>query len=276
MSDHTFKGKLAGLPFVSRLAGARGRVGLDYEGETLGGRTVVRTAPDRHGRLKRVLTVLGTQQSAMWVDDPYGELVFPYLQLFDVGIDALASRPLRVLLIGGGGFAWPRHVLATYPDVALDVVEIDPRMIEIARDHFLLDELEDRYGVSGERRLRVICRDGRDYLASLPGGAYDLIANDCFIAGEPAASLADEDAVVLLHHALVPHGIYLANVVSALAGQAAGPIDDLSEVLGTQFACVSVVPCEPESPVVPSNNVVIASDIDRPYPGAWATFSFAR
>ena len=81
---------------------------------------------------------------------------------------------------------------------------------------------------------------------------------------------------MLLHHALVPHGIYLANVVSALAGQAAGPIDDLSEVLGTQFACVSVVPCEPESPVVPSNNVVIASDIDRPYPGAWATFSFAR
>ena len=310
MSAHTFKDKLAGLPWLSRFAGGEGRAGLNFEGETCGGRTVVRTAPGHHGRMKRQLIVMGTEQSAMWMDDPYGELVFPYLQLFDLGIDALRQdglgpdgpdlgepgsdvpgptyredsrlewaspsyRPLRALMIGGGGFAWPRHVLAAYPEVCLDVVEIDQRMIDIAREYFLLDELEAHYGASGEGRLRVFQEDGRVYLAGIAARTYDVIVNDCFIAREPAASLADADAAVLLHQALAPGGIYLSNVVGALLGPDARPLVRVTESLGTRFALVSIVPCEPETPALMSNNVVIASDADRAYPGTWMTCRFA-
>ena len=310
MSAHTFKDKLAGLPWLSRFAGGEVRAGLNFEGETCGGRTVVRTAPGHHGRMKRQLIVMGTEQSAMWMDDPYGELVFPYLQLFDLGIDALRQdglgpdgpdlgepgsdvpgptyredsrlewaspsyRPLRALMIGGGGFAWPRHVLAAYPEVCLDVVEIDQRMIDIAREYFLLDELEAHYGASGEGRLRVFQEDGRVYLAGIAARTYDVIVNDCFIAREPAASLADADAAVLLHQALAPGGIYLSNVVGALLGPDARPLERVTESLGTRFAQVSIVPCEPETPALMSNNVVIASDADRAYPGTWMTCRFA-
>ena len=77
-------------------------------------------------------------------------------------------------MIGGGGFAWPRHVLAAYPEVCLDVVEIDQRMIDIAREYFLLDELEAHYGASGEGRLRVFQEDGRVYLAGIAARTYDV------------------------------------------------------------------------------------------------------
>ena len=69
----------------------------------------------------------------------------------------------RVLVLGGGGFAWPKHVLATHPEVSLDVVEIDPAIIRIARKHFFLDEAIEKFDPV-HARLRLICDDGRAFL----------------------------------------------------------------------------------------------------------------
>ena len=38
----------------------------------------------------------------------------------------------RTLMIGGAGFTFPREYLRTYPNATIDVVEIDPQMVEIA------------------------------------------------------------------------------------------------------------------------------------------------
>lgn len=45
----------------------------------------------------------------------------------------------KTLIIGGAGYSFPKSYLQKYPGKQMDVVEIDPQMTQIARDHFYLD-----------------------------------------------------------------------------------------------------------------------------------------
>lgn len=256
---------------VPRLAGAL--LGLEAEYETLGGRTVVRTTKEG-GRRKRLLIVRGTQQSALWLDDPFGEPPFPYLRLFDRTFCA-RPRPRNILMIGGAGYSWPRHALSAHPEIKLTVVEIDPMMNVIAHSWFFLDVLEQRHGPRGDGRLQLIVSDGASHLESCAsaGVRYDAILNDTFVASRPAHSLMDDHAASLIHRCLTPGGVYLCNIVSALAGPEATVLNDMVDLLAAHFAQVSVVPCSLEHLEDPSNNIVIASDGEHLFPGTWMTYS---
>ena len=254
---------------------------LEFSGMTLGGTTQVRTIDFPSGRQMRLLLVEDTQQSALWLDDPHGDLPFPYLQRFDLAFyENNASEknntprqnnaPERLLLIGGGGFAWPRHMLANYPRASLDVIELDEQIVALARKWFYVDELERQFGPSGENRLHIYTVDGRSYLEILPPNKrYDVILNDCFIAHKPAESLMDVSAAELIHAHLNANGMYISNIVSALMGPQATILNTVIHMLCAHFAYVDVIPCSLEEPTEPGNIVVIASDQQRNFPGTW-------
>lgn len=42
----------------------------------------------------------------------------------------------HALMLGGAGYSFPQSFLATYPDAHIDVVEIDPKVTELARTYF--------------------------------------------------------------------------------------------------------------------------------------------
>lgn len=269
------KGALGNL-LGNKLLGARGGLlgntpqsVLEYSGCTFGGATEIRRITFSDGRVMRLLLVEGTQQSAIWLTDPAGDPPFPYLQLFDL---AFYTTPLpeRLLLIGGGAFVWPRHILHTYPQACLDVVELDEQIVNLARDWFGLQHLEKMYGPTGENRLHISVSDGRYFLESLsPQVHYDVILNDSFVAERPAESLMDDAAVALIHRQLQPGGMYISNIVSALLGSEAAVLNAILDVLCRYFAYVEVIPCTREEPEIPSNVVVIASDTQRSFPGTW-------
>ena len=254
---------------------------LEFSGMTLGGTTQVRTIDFPSGRQMRLLLVEDTQQSALWLDDPYGDLPFPYLQRFDLAFyennapeknntPKQNDASERLLLIGGGGFAWPRHMLANYPSASLDVVELDEQIVTLARKWFYVDELERQFGSSGENRLHIYTVDGRSYLESMPPNKrYDVILNDCFIAHKPAESLMDVSAAELIHAHLNANGMYISNIVSALMGPQATILNTVIHMLCAHFAYVDVIPCSLEEPTEPGNIVVIASDQQRNFPGTW-------
>ena len=65
----------------------------------------------------------------------------------------------------------------------------------------------------------------------------------------------------MAHDALKPGGLYLANVVSALHGARARTIVRVTSALEQTFSHVLILPLGADTPRVPDNNVVIASDM---------------
>ena len=75
-------------------------------------------------------------------------------------------------MIGGAGFAYPKSLLVNHPGVRLDVVEIDPAMVALAREHFCLDRLEALLAVEGRADdLRIFVEDGAAFLRGEGGAA---------------------------------------------------------------------------------------------------------
>ena len=142
------------------------------------GEATVYTMPDEDGSLVRMLNVGGVLQSATYTDERWAVCPFAYLRAFDhlfEAADLSAPRPLtvgRVLMIGGAGFAYPKSLLVNHPSVRLDVVEIDPAMVALAREHFCLDRLEALLAVEGRADdLRIFVEDGAAFLRGEGGAA---------------------------------------------------------------------------------------------------------
>lgn len=120
---------------------------------------------------------------------------FAYLRSFDHLFEAALSEapdPLvvnRVLMLGGAGFAYPKQLLLEHPGVALDVVEIDPAMVQIARERFFLDRLEMQLAAEGRAGdLRIFVEDGEAFLRRSDGAPYDAIINDVFVGARRCRS----------------------------------------------------------------------------------------
>lgn len=118
-------------------------------------------------RLVRVLRLGGVYQSATFLGLHWADPVFAYHRAFDAIFEA--DRVLdtmyghgvrRVLALGGGGFAWPKHVLLARRDLILGVVELDPKVIECAEAWFYVERLKKL----AKKRLHIIEGDGRAYL----------------------------------------------------------------------------------------------------------------
>mgnify|MGYP004575347951 FL=1 len=185
--------------------------------------------------------------------------------------------------MGGGGCAWPKHVIATRPDVRVDVLEADPEIIDIARRYFFLDKLAADYDLPNSGRLNLICADGASYLASLakklpvPNAAsrpaswlygrsprrYDVIVMDAFKAGEADAALAQAPSICDAHRCLAEGGVLMANVVSTLTGPGSSHLHAYLSLLKQAFRHVYVAPLGGVCGEGADNVVVLATD------GSW-------
>lgn len=225
------------------------------------------------GERVRVLQQCGVYQSATYLDEHRFEPVFAYYRAFDAMFEAEGAMDAafghgvdRVLMLGGGGYAYPKHALTQHTDLRMDVVELDPAVTRLARRWFFLDELER---IAGER-LGLITADARTYLsqAIAEGGRYDAIVNDCFAGAEPVRSLATVEALCQVKVCLRPGGIYLANVVSADGGENIDFLRDAVATASAVFGHVHVVPCEDATFGEEDNYLLIATDGDYAFTGS--------
>lgn len=205
----------------------------------------------------RLLEVGGVFESATYLGERRFEPTFAYYRSFDHLFEAF-PQPNRVLMIGGGGYAYPKHFVASQSYGSMDVVEIDPAITRIAHEHFFLGELMDRFRTRETGRLHLVAADGRTFLEE-SSNSYDVIINDSFSGGEATSSLMDEGGLAAVKNCLVRDGLYLVNVICDIE-EDARPLLRMVKTLKGAFAHVHVIPCPDEVFGDEDNNLLIATD----------------
>lgn len=259
------------------------------------GHALVYNRPGADGAPIRVLRTGGVFQSATYLDERRFEPVFAYYRAFDAmfalegAMRARSGHGIgRALMLGGGGFSWPKHALTAHDDLTVDVVELDPAVIDAARRWFFVDELARRVGAAdgpavaaslpgaGSARLGIICGDARAHLAKAAAGAahaasaprYDAIVNDLFTGEEPVLAMLTVEAARLVAANLAPGGLYLMNVVSRDDGADLALLRDQIATLAEVFRWVAVVPAYDEAYGGEDNYLLVASDAPYDLPDA--------
>lgn len=277
------KGKLLAAGAVVAVAGSALAAGAAAVNErlrdvhrirTARGAALVKTVRTADDTPVRVLQQGGVYQSATYLDERRFEPVFAYYRAFDTMFEAeaafsrVAGHGIRtVLMLGGGGFSYPKHLLTSKSDIQMDVVEVDPAIVDAARRWFFVDELEGQLAddaTSNGNSLRVITGEGRAFLQapSAPDApaCYDVIVNDAFTGAAPVRALATLEAARAVKARLNMGGLYLANVVSRSEGADLSFLRDEVATLSQVFAHVQVIPCSDATFGGEDNYLVIASD----------------
>lgn len=127
---------------------------------------------------------LGTDtiQSSMRLSAPYAlELAYTRGMMAFL---LFSSQVKNVLAIGLGGGSVPKYIHQHLPGIQIKVVEINPRIIRIARSHF---EVPD-----DDERLQVIEGDGVSYLGENPNSSQVLMIDAFDSNGIPADMCTQE------------------------------------------------------------------------------------
>ena len=174
--------------------------GLLFEGQTMSGLTKVTQDTDEIRTLR--FGKQGTRQSVVKVGD-LDYLGLPYAKSAMIGL-AFTEQLNRILVLGVGAGNIPMFLHKHYLDAQIDVVDIDPQIIALAKQYFNLIE---------DRRLHIYAQDGRAFIENVQK-PYDLIFLDAYTAAGIPKHLATKEFLLSLKKALKPSGAIIANVWS--------------------------------------------------------------
>lgn len=254
---------LAALPWLLRKRGVVMR-------RTKFGLTLVFESENLDHTPMRLLNVNGTFQSVCYLpDDLRFELACEYHRAMASVIEGLArraaGRDVRVMVMGGGGYSLPKYLAAYVPAARTDVVEVDPAITAIAREFFFLDECLEKTGAQKDGRLHLVNDDAWAFVRAATE-PYDVIVNDAFSGKRPLGPLTSSEGASVVRSRLAENGVYLANVRCTCEGRGSGPLREVEEAFGREFAHVGYVPEWPDDPKKPGNNAFIATNAEGVLP----------
>lgn len=156
-----------------------------------------------------------------------------------------------VLMVGLGGGSAQRAFEHFYSRVSVESVEIDPAVLQVARDYFKFKE---------SPRQKVHLSDGRVYLRRTQS-RYDLIILDAYVKGRYGSSLpqhlATKEFFEIVRQHLTTNGIVAYNVIGTTGGWHAEIVGSIYRTLNTVFPQVYLFPCQT------SQNIVLIATLAR-------------
>jgi len=103
------------------------------------------------------------------------DLYEPNIHVFDYSFLAMHSllfvhRPSRILVTGLGGGVIPQYLSRYFPDVSIDIIEIDPEVVNVAKEFFSFQETD---------KIKVHIGDAFQVVSQLEE-KYDIVILDAF------------------------------------------------------------------------------------------------
>ena len=135
----------------------------------------------------------------------------------------------RLLVLGGGGYTFPRYVEAKYPGSYVHVVEIDPGVSHVALNYM---------GLKPDTKIQTSNFDARQYMQANTGEKYNFILGDAFNDFSVPFHLTTLEFARLTYDHLTDDGIYLANVIDT---NSAGFLSAYARTINQVFPHVYII-----------------------------------
>jgi spermidine synthase len=171
------------------------------------------------------------------------------------------------LFLGGGGFAMPEAVHDAFPQSRIEVIELDPMVIEVGRRFFRTGEYPRMQVIAGDARLYLRTTDQR----------YDFIFGDAFngVHNIPAHLATVEFFDAVKRH-LTSHGIYMMNIISAVEGHQSILFHAVTNTMAQVFRHIEVFTLDPGRRVPLQILLILASKEELPVSSLATTTSLSR
>ena len=127
--------------------------------------------------------------------------LFPYHNAWQ--FIRLLEKPEHVLFLGGGAYSMPKLMSSAYPETIIEVVEVDPDVVDVGRKYFEIDQF---------KMLKPKVDDARHYL-SRTVQRYDMIVGDVYhgIRSIPA-HFTTQEFFKTVDQKLKAEGFFLLNI----------------------------------------------------------------
>ena len=160
------------------------------------------------GRPARFLLLDRSESGAMFLDstDP-SDLVYDYTKYYSL-YKIFTPQVRNALVLGGGAYSIPKALLHELPEAVVDVAEIEPSFLELAKRYF---------GAHDSPRLRNFVEDGRRFLHDSDTD-YDLIFGDVYYSYfSVPPQFTTQEFFALARSRLRPEGVFIANMIGDLS-----------------------------------------------------------
>jgi spermidine synthase len=153
----------------------------------------------------RTLILDDLRHAHVTLDDPTA-LEFAYVRWFAAGTEDIvaADADLAALHLGGGGFSFPRYLLAVAPDSRHDVLELDPVVLATAREEL---------GFAPDDRIDVALGDARLTIPAIADDSRAIVVGDAFGGRSVPWHLATVEFAREIDRVLAPGGRYVQNLI---------------------------------------------------------------
>jgi spermidine synthase len=194
----------------------------------------------------RTLSFNGSWETTMSLTNPLAGH-FEYTEYFQM--PWLWNHDIkRVLMEGLGGGSTPRAYQHYYTNVMVDVAELDPVVVEVAKKYFTVTETP---------KLKIQISDGRIFLRQTTN-IYDVILMDAYSTKPPYGStlprqLTTKEFFTLASQHLSTNGVLAYNVIGQIQGTRATLIGAMYRTLSEVFPRVYMFPA------VESQNIVFVA-----------------
>ena len=148
----------------------------------------------------------GGVQSGIQVNRP-DEPVFWYTKQL-AGLIAQTPAKQRILMLGGGTFTLPQQIAHRYPHSHIDVVEIDPKLVEVAREHFYYRDPSN---------VTLTFTDARTYVNQTKQ-RYDIVVVDVYGNTDIPFTFMTREYGDALRRVVQPGGVVMVNMIAGEQG----------------------------------------------------------